>query len=308
MSPARQPAAVARNAAPVALPTRVGQGTAIEQSRAGMQELAMVQVAQSCPRDVAAAVAEMRQACSQLGLAEKAFYQFPRGGQSVSGPSIQLAHALASIWGNLAYGIAELRRDDEYGQSEMRAFCWDKQKNVTAETLFIVPHMRDKKGGPERLVDLRDIYENNANNGARRVREMIFARLPVWFRDEAVGICRETLRRGGSEKRLDERIVDMVGAFRTKGVTSAQLEGKTGRKQAEWNADDVADLGIVFRSIDRREITVDDAFPSERVTVDELVGQPATARQAPADASSGAPVDEEWIDERDPAEIAGGTQ
>jgi hypothetical protein len=57
------------------------------------------------------------------------------------------------------------------------------------------------------LVDMRDIYENNANNGARRLREAIFAILPAWFKEEAKELCSKTLE-GGGDKPLAQRIAD----------------------------------------------------------------------------------------------------
>lgn len=107
------------------MPTRIGQGTAVEQSRAAAEVQAAVVVAQQCPRNIQQAVAEMRESCRQPYLAERAFYRYGRGGSTVTGPSVHLARELARCWGNIQYGLVELRRDDEYGQSEMQAFAWD---------------------------------------------------------------------------------------------------------------------------------------------------------------------------------------
>jgi hypothetical protein len=154
--------------APVSIPGRLGQGTAVEQSRAVAEVQAAIVVAQQCPRNIQGALAEMRTSCQQLFLAEKAFYRFPRGGQTVSGPSVHLARELARTWGNVQYGLVEMRRDDEFGQSEMQAFAWDVEKNSRNSSTFIVPHFRDTKQGPKKLTDTRDIYEINTNNGSWR--------------------------------------------------------------------------------------------------------------------------------------------
>src|SRR5262245_12533080 len=105
--------ALDRIAAPaVPTPGFLGQATAIEQSRAVAEVQAAVIVAQQRPRNVNAAVNEMRAACQQPGLAERAFFRYSRGGGQVSGATIHLARELARCWGNIQYGIAELRRDD----------------------------------------------------------------------------------------------------------------------------------------------------------------------------------------------------
>ena len=238
------------------------QATMVEQSRAVAEVQAAVVVAQNRPRVVAEAMREMREVCAIDRLAEKAFFRFSRGDGNVSGESVHLARELARCWGNVVYGLVELSRSESAGQSEMMAFAWDMQTNARAQTSFIVPHIRDTKKGPKPLTDTRDVYENNANMGARRLREMIFAVLPVWYREEAADICRKTLENGGG-KPLVQRIADCAQAFATIGVTRAQLEAKQGRKMDDFTAEDVAALGVVFRSIKANETTKDDEFPRE---------------------------------------------
>ncbi|MDX3183562.1 hypothetical protein PV334_20150 [Streptomyces sp. ME02-7008A-1] len=247
----------------------LGQATAIEQSRAVAEVQAMVVVAQQRPRNIQAAVTEMRQSCDLETMAERAFYRYRRGTTNVSGPTVQLMRELARCFGNITYGIAELKRDDVAGVSEMQAFAWDLQTNTRSAQIFIVPHMRDKKSGPERLVDLRDIYESTANNGARRLREAIRSVLPPWFVEEAIERCNQTLRNGGG-KPLPQRIADALKLFGGRGVTPGQIETKLGRKQADWNEHDVAQLVVVYKSIDRGEVTIQEEFPPERITAGEI--------------------------------------
>lgn len=256
--------------AAVAAPDRVGQATAVEQSRAIAEVQGAIVVAQRCPRNVAAAVTSMRESCAQTFLAEKAFFRFPRSGATVSGASVYLARELARCWGNVQYGVAELRRDDVAGQSEMLAFAWDVQTNTRVETKFVVPHMRDKRSGPERLTDMRDIYENNANAGARRVRECVFSILPPWFVDEAKQLCNKTLRDGGGVP-LQKRIADVIGRFAELGVSRDQLERKQGRGSNAWTEHDVAQLTVIGRSLANGEVQRDQEFEPDRVTAADIV-------------------------------------
>lgn len=257
--------------APANLPSRVGQGTAIEQSRAAAEVHAAIVVAREFPRDITRATQEMGESCRQIKLAERAFYRFSRGGQTVSGPTVHLARELARCFRNVQYGISELRRDDDFAQSEMQAYAWDVENNTRAQQIFIVPHMRDKRGGPERLVDLRDIYENNANNGARRLRQQIFGILPPWFVEQAVDLCTLTLQDGGGVP-LAKRITAAVEKFAERGVTRDQLERRLDRKASDWTAHDVAQLTVIWGSLDRGETRVTDEFPQERVTAAEITG------------------------------------
>lgn len=253
----------------VAVPGRVGQGTAVEQSRAVAEVQAAVVVAQQVPRSIDVARTAMQQSCQMQGLAQRAFYRYPRAGGSVSGPSVHLARELARCWGNVQYGIAELRRDDVYGESEMQAWAWDVQTNSRSSQTFIVPHKRDVGGGAKKLTDLRDIYENNANMGARRLREAIFSILPPWFVEEATELCNKTLSKGDGTP-LPDRIASAVRVFEGMGVDESRLVQKLGRPRERWTPHDIAQLLITHKSIQRGEVTVDEEFPQPRVTVEEL--------------------------------------
>jgi hypothetical protein len=269
----------------LAVPDRIGQATAVEQSRAVAEVQGAILVAQRCPRDVTTAVNAMRQSCGQTYLAERAFYDVPRSGSSVTGPTVHLARDLARTWGNVQYGVSELRRDDVHGQSEMLAFAWDVQTNTRVETKFVVPHVRDrsaKSGGPVRLTSMDDIYQSNANAGARRVRECIFSILPPWFVEEAKATCQKTLEHGGG-KPIEQRVADAVRLFEDEfDITVDQLEQRVGRLTSKWTPRDVASLSVTYQSLKRGEIQKDEAFPPERVTVAEVEQSAPASRRATA--------------------------
>lgn len=265
-------------------PERVGQGTLVEQSRAIAEVQGAIIVAQRVPRNVAVATNAMRESCGQKFLAEKAFFSYKRAGSVIAGLSVYLARELARCWGNVQYGVDELRRDDEHGQSEMLAWAWDVQTNTRVSTKFIVPHMRDKTGGPVKLTDMRDIYENNANAGARRVRECIVNILPPWFVDEAKELCTKTVRDGGGVP-LPKRISDTIVNFARLGVTQQQLEKRQGRGTNAWTEMDVAQLHVIGRSLQNGEIQRDEAFEPDLPSATEfpdLEVKPAVATAQPS--------------------------
>ncbi|WP_145503202.1 hypothetical protein [Streptomyces sp. CFMR 7] len=279
---------------PAQMPTapgadRIGQGTAVEQSRAVAEVQAAIYVARQFPREIGRARNTMQAACQSMALAGKAFYRFPRAGGAVEGSTIHLAKALAQSFGNLQYGVTELRRDDDYRQSEMQAWAWDVENNTRHVLTFIVPHARFAKGKVEALIDLRDIYENNANNGARRLREAIFATLPDWFVEEAEDLCRQTLNKGDG-KPLPERIEGAVQVFAGLGVTADRLEQKLGRKRDQWTGPDIAQLLITHKSIQRRELSIEDEFPQARITGGEIKGK----APAKTNGSNPPPDDDPW--------------
>lgn len=250
----------------------VSQATTVEQSRAVAQVHAAMLVAQQAPRDVERSIESMRASCRRPELADRAFFRFRRGGAQVAGPSIHLARELARCWGNVDHGIAELSQDRDGGESEMVAFAWDLESNVRASNTFVVPHLRDASGEQRPLVDVRDVYENNANLGARRLREMIFSVLPPWFIAEAQDLCTKTLTDGGGVP-LEQRRANCVSMYGEVGVSRVQLEEKVGRTSGDWTAHDVAQLGQVFRSLERGEVRIADEFPPARVTEDDIAEQ-----------------------------------
>lgn len=252
---------------------RTSQATVIEQSRAVAEVQAAILVAQQVPRDIRAAWDEMKQACSRLSLASRAFYKVPNRGPG--GPSVHLARELARIWRNLDFGVKELRQDLQIGESEVQAYAWDQETNVRSTRSFIVPHARMVKKKREALVDLSDIYLNNQNIGARAVRETIFTLLPSDFVAEAQELCRATIERGDG-KPLPERVAEMINAFAKYEVTAAQLETKVGRKRGYWTPSDLADLSVIGSSLKRGEIRVEDEFPQEHLKAKDITGTPAT--------------------------------
>lgn len=237
------------------------EATKTEQSRAIAEVQSMVVVARANPRNEGQCRLSMQASCGMLGLADRAFFKFPRGGGSVTGETIHLAVDLARCWGNIDYGIKELSRDDDARQSEMMAYAWDLQTNTRSATTFIVPHRRDKGDGGGDLTSTRDIYENNANMGARRVREMIFRVIPPWFLEEAAKVCRQTLADGeGGDPAV--RKTKMIEAFNALGVSLARLEAKVGSKAALWTPVDLAQLRVSYGSLSRKEISADEEFPT----------------------------------------------
>lgn len=273
---------------PAAPRTTVSQATAIEQSRAVAEVQASVLVAQQNRRNKAIAIEEMREACSQPSVADRAFFKFPRAGQTVSGPSVHLARELARCWGNIQFGVTELRRDDDKGESEMQAFAWDLETNARNSSTFIVPHKRDTKTGAKQLTEMRDIYENNANNGARRLREAIFSVLPGWFIEEAQSLCTETLQGGGGVP-LPQRIANAIAMFGQIGIDQARIEAKIGRKSDSWTEHDVAELGVSFTSIKNGEVQRDEEFPQQRVSAAEIA-QNTKQQDTPAEAEQKKPA------------------
>lgn len=264
----------------VAATTRVSQVTAVEQARAVAEVAAAVRVAQDFPRDATRAIERMRQACQQRALADRAFYSLPRAGGRVEGTTVHLARELAGCWGNVDYGVRELRRDDQAGESEMLAWAWDQETNTRSSRSFVVPHARMAGKGAakkrEALTDLGDIANNNNSVAARAVRETINTILPMWFRAEAEALAAKTLHGEASAKPIASQVADALAHYESHyGVTREQIEAHLDRPSKSWTVQDLSALRVLSTELARAEKRVEDVFtPPQRtaVTADDILG------------------------------------
>jgi hypothetical protein len=231
---------------PVETPISGSSMMAAEAMKGVAEVQAAVLMAKKFPRDRFTAVKNILEDCGRKGLAEGAVYAYPRGGATVSGPSIRLAEAMARTWGNLDCGIRELARDES--KSVCEAYAWDLETNTRFTRIFEVPHIRFTKKGSYKLEDPRDIYENVANNGARRLRACILEAIPGDVTEKAVLKCKETVTKGTGEP-LADRIQKMLIAFAKFGVTKEHIEKRIKHDMAAINEEELFDLNTIGISL-----------------------------------------------------------
>lgn len=236
----------------------INQGTvAVESSRAIAEAQGKLLIAKQFPRNYTNAYAQAIEACQRLGFAEKAFYSYPRGGQTVTGPTIRFAEELSRAYGNLDYGIKEMSRDK--GKSEMQAYCWDLETNTISSHNFTVEHVLEVKNGSKDLTSQRDIYEKTANEGARRLRARILAILPPDLVEDCIKECKKTLA-GNNEKPLSDRIKILVVEFKKLGVTKEMLEKRMNHTVESLSPDEFVEYTGIYTGLKSKETTVSDWF------------------------------------------------
>lgn len=223
------------------------QGTVeIESNKAVAEAQGKLVIAKRFPRDEITAYEKLMTACSRRNFAEKATYSYPRSDSTISGPSIRLAEEAARCWGNVDFGIKELSQKD--GESEMLAYCWDMETNVMSSQQFVVHHTRDTKNGIQKLTAQRDIYENNANMAGRRLHARILAILPPDIIEAAVEQCRKTLA-GNADVPLEDRIQNMVAAFKKLSVRREMLEKRMGHDVSRMTMEELVECIGIYNSI-----------------------------------------------------------
>ena len=254
-----QPVEAQNMPAPVVIPNdTINQGTvAIEASRAVAEAQGKLLIAKRFPRDEVASYANAIKSCQRADMAAKAFYAYPRAGQTVEGPTIRFAEELARCWGNIDYGIKELSQDG--GKSELQAYAWDLETNAQSVQNFTNPHQREVKGKMQTLTSQRDIYENNANMATRRMRARILAILPAWYVEGCIAECKKTLA-GKNETPLIDRVKNMIVQFAKYGVSQEMIERRLKRKVDTMTPDDFTEYTGIYNAIKGGESKVHEWF------------------------------------------------
>ncbi len=205
------------------------------------------QLALMRPRNEAECLNEIKILCQRRELAEQSMYEYPRAGTKITGPSIRLAEALAGKWEHIYYGWFPVNVDDD--RTDIEAFAWDLQKNVSNVRGCSIFNRRKTKAGFQELTDPRDVYENMASQAQRRLRACILEIIPGDVVDKAVKWCEETLKKSGSGKPLKDRIAEMYSKFTELGVTREMLEKNMGHPIEACSELDLISMGKIYNSL-----------------------------------------------------------
>lgn len=259
----------------------VNSNTEIEKSRAVQEVQAALVIAKKFPRDETQAYNRIIKASQRLSLASKALYAYPRGDQTVEGPSIRLLEVIAQNWGNLDFGIRELERRE--GVSIAESYCWDMETNVRQRKIFEVPHEIEKGKGVKKLTKQRDIYELIANYGARRLRSCMEAIIPFDIKEDAISQVKKTLAKGGGDT-IEERRRRMVRAFDSVGVNQEMIEKRLKHSLDVTTSEELAELQIIYNTIKDKAAKRSEFFEfvtNDKVKMQEFNEQ--TMKEAKAD-------------------------
>jgi hypothetical protein len=252
----------------------------IEQERAVAEARGQIQVAQMFPRKLVEARDELMAECDCIEFAQVAFYNVPRAGGSVSGPSIRLAEAAAVAYGHMIWGHRELSRSDD--KSEVEVFAWDMQKNNKRVRQVTVNHYRDTKNGPVKLRDEKDIQDKIANVASKQMRGCILAIVPKSFTEAAIARCKLTLSGGGGVP-MRERLARMVDAFSKLGVGVDLLAKRLGHSLDTTNGDELADMIGIYNAIKAGD-KIADHFTTEPDVAESDAAKESLAATAKASA------------------------
>jgi hypothetical protein len=228
--------------------------TELAPSRSEAAEQAEIQsavvLARRFPRNEDEVFAKLMRSCDRTSFAEAAAYSFPRGGQTITGPSVNVAREAARVWGNIRYGLSIIRDDENRRQIE--GWAWDLETNakITAQDDFAKLVQRKKKGGGTEWVaaDERDLRELTNRRGAICVRNCLLQLLPKDLIEDAITRTEATLKKG-AEQDPDGARKKLILAFGEINVTPEMLETYLKHPLAQCSPSEIADLRKIFASI-----------------------------------------------------------
>lgn len=264
---------------PAKIESGAGELSVAQSSTYALQEIqgAMI-LAKKFPRDIEAVWGKLMKSCQRETMAGQATYAFPRGSQTVSGPSVHLARVAAQAFGNIRWGHDVIQEDDT--SITIRGWAWDIEENskATADDRFKKLVYR-KKGGWV-VPDERDLRELVNRRAAILKRNCLLEILPRDLIEDAIGVCKLTLKSGikdpaGESKRL-------IIEFGNIGVTVEMLKGYLGADT--FGPDEVVAMREILNSIREGQATKADFFSADQAAKDQPVGVDLNNIQ-PGDAS-----------------------
>lgn len=251
--------------------------SALQENESKQIEVAMV-CARRFPRDASQALDLILKDCTRAGLAEVAEYQYKRGSEDVTGPTIRLAEAIAQRWGNIRSGwrvIDQYEAKDGVGVSVVEAFAWDLESNYYVPRVFNVRHWRDTRGGGYKIEGERDVYELVANMASRRVRACLLSVIPGDVVETALDQCRATA--ASKADVTEESVAEMVKKFAEINVSKSQIESYFQRPVNTISPAQYLKFRRIYRSI-RDGITEPGEWFKEEQTGDGEIERPNTAK------------------------------
>lgn len=196
----------------------------------------------------------MTMATLSRNVAESCMYALPRGGKSITGPSVRLAEIMASAFGNLQIGSRVVEATDKEVIAE--GFAWDLENNnrVRIEARRRITN----KGGKRYDDDMIGVTGMAASSVA--LRNAIFRIIPRAYVDVVYEHAKRTAV--GDAKTLVERRSEAVGRLQRGGIALDRILARVEKPSVEdIGLGELETLVGLISSLRAKEITPDEAFP-----------------------------------------------
>jgi len=166
-------------------------------------------------------------------VAASCFYNLPRGGRVIEGPSARLAEIMATSWGHMRNEARVIEETDKFIVA--RGVSWDLQSNV-AVAVEVRRRITDKSG--KRYNDDMITMTSNAACSIA-LRNAVFKTIPNAFTQPIFQRCKDVVM--GSADTVKARVVKMLDWYKRLGVTEEMICALLGKK----SVDDIDGEGMV---------------------------------------------------------------
>ena len=219
------------------------------------------------PRDYLQCLQALEKECRRPGLAQIAEYRLPRGGKTITGPTVHLANACARAYRNLRVEVV-ITHDDQYRRgglvmvldmdpeaNNVRTGAWSIEKTVERRKL------RDGEEAIEQRVAAdgthtvylvaaseADVLQKQNAATSRIERNLILKMIPGDMLESALEWARET---NSSSAKADPRaaLKKIADGFLGIGVTAKQLAEYLGHGVDQVSGDEIVDLRGIYQAI-----------------------------------------------------------
>jgi hypothetical protein len=249
------------------------------------QVQAALVIAQRFPRDEDAARQALIRTCRRVAFAERAQYNFPRGGGRISGPTVNLLREAARCWGHVRVGMDVVADDNE--NRTVRGWAWDMQTNTFQARTATFRKLQQRKvdvGGGQKATqwiepDERDLRELTNRHGALCERNAMKAVLPADLIDTAEETAVKAVR-GQVATNPDAVRDQLIQGFDGLNVPISEVrEFLGGTELAAASPSQLAELRAVYAQIDEGDTTWTDVLGKRQPTVNGTP-EPASAERA----------------------------
>lgn len=238
------------------------------------QDKAMIDMqiatAKKYPRNVQRAIQNsMAIITLDVATAQTCNYSVPRGGKSISGPSVHLAKILAQNWGNMRIEAKVVATDERHVTSQAVAF--DLETNLAIK----VEVKRSIMGKFGRFNDDMITMTGNAGNSIA-LRNAVLAVIPKGVVDKCYNTAKQMITGDVSDetKLIAKRKQVVDGLKDTYSVSEKEILAAIGKQAINHvTPDDIINLIGIGQAIRDGDTTVEQAFkgvPPEKVTLEDL--------------------------------------
>lgn len=232
----------------------VGNDLRILQEKAAID--IQVSTARAFPRDIKRALDNaIFTATMDVETAESCTYAVPRGGKTITGPSVHLARIVVQSWGNFRAETKVIEEGAKHVTSE--AVAWDLETNVAVKVTVKRSIMQDK--GTKRMnEDMITVTGNAANSIA--LRNAVFNVVPKAITSKVHEASQVKVL--GDEKAFKKKITDvMAGYKKVYGKEADEVLKLVGKKSIDdLTKGDVLVLIGVAQSLKDGDVTADLVF------------------------------------------------